>query len=88
MQENAMHETEPKYFTEFREYIDKKFSEVKTDIYISETRLGDRIDKLSTEVGKIEKLVGKYEVRAQNIEDILLKDHKPRIAELEKTVFN
>ncbi len=31
--------------------------------------------------------IGSYEIRAKNIEDILLKDHKPRIIDLEKEVF-
>ncbi len=31
--------------------------------------------------------IGRYEVRAQNVEQILLQDHKPRIADLEKEVF-
>lgn len=31
--------------------------------------------------------IGRYEIRAQNVEDILLQDHKPRIADLEKEVF-
>ena len=32
-------------------------------------------------------LIGSYEVRAKNIEEILLKDHKPRIVDLEKEVY-
>jgi len=32
-------------------------------------------------------LVGRYETRAQNIEEILLEDHKPRIVDLEREVF-
>jgi hypothetical protein len=31
--------------------------------------------------------IGRYEIRAQNIEEILLQDHKPRIADLENEVF-
>ncbi len=36
---------------------------------------------------KVYALIGKYETRASNIEDILLEDHKPRIVDLEKEVF-
>jgi hypothetical protein len=32
--------------------------------------------------------IGSYEVRALNVEQILLKDHKPRIVDLEKKVFS
>lgn len=38
-------------------------------------------------VAPVLKLIGSYEVRAKNVEDILLQDHKPRIANLEKEVF-
>ena len=31
--------------------------------------------------------IGRYEIRAQNIEDIILQDHKPRIKDIEKEVF-
>ncbi len=53
-----------------------------------------RFDRLDNEIGgikesmeKIEAHIGRYEIRAQNIEEILLKDYKPRLKALEKTVF-
>jgi hypothetical protein len=36
---------------------------------------------------KVYTLIGKYETRASNVEDILLEDHKPRIVDLEREVF-
>lgn len=39
------------------------------------------------DTNKILKHIGAYEIRAKNIEDILLHDHKPRIKDLEKEVF-
>jgi hypothetical protein len=36
---------------------------------------------------KVYALIGKYETRASNIEDILMEDHKPRIIDLEREVF-
>lgn len=47
--------------------------------------IGDMATK--TDVKEILSLVGKYEVRALNVENILLHDHKPRIKDLEKEVF-
>ncbi|MDO8430561.1 MAG: hypothetical protein Q7S72_01055 [Candidatus Taylorbacteria bacterium] len=37
---------------------------------------------------KILTLIGSYEVRSKNIEEILLEDHKPRIVDLEKVVYS
>ena len=44
-------------------------------------------DEMKDNVKEILSHIGRYEVRAQNVEDILLKDHKPRIIELEKKAF-
>lgn len=41
-----------------------------------------------SDIKEIQSLIGSYEVRARNIEDILLEDHKPRIADLEKVVYS
>jgi len=41
----------------------------------------------NTDFEKVYALIGKYETRASNIEDILLEDHKPRIVDLEREVF-
>jgi hypothetical protein len=60
----------------------------------------ERFDNIEYEIGSIKQNmatkddvkeilshIGRYEVRAQNIEETLLQDHKPRIANLEKEVF-
>lgn len=109
---------EPKYFKEFREHVDGKFKEIKEGLdestkliddlalitlnqYISLDNKIDRIeDSLSDEISEIRremvtkkdiepilKHIGLYEMRAKNVEEILLQDHKPRIATLEKEVF-
>ena len=39
------------------------------------------------DVDKILKHIGRYEVRAQNTEEMLIEDHKPRINALERSVF-
>ena len=56
--------------------IDERFNRVDSDIY-----------DLKDSVTKIEGHIGRYEIRAQNIEQILLQDFKPRIQALEKEVF-
>ena len=40
-----------------------------------------------SDVNKILTLIGSYEVRSKNIEEIILEDHKPRIIDLEKVVY-
>jgi hypothetical protein len=40
------------------------------------------------DINKILTLIGSYEVRSKNIEDILSYDHKPRIIDLEKVVYS
>ena len=40
-----------------------------------------------SDIKPILNLIGSYEVRAKNTEDIVRHDHKPRIIELEKRVF-
>jgi archaellum component FlaC len=45
------------------------------------------ISDIKEDIGEIEKHIGRYEIRSQNIEQILLQDHKPRIIELERKVF-
>ena len=46
-------------------------------------------DNMATksDVKEILSHIGRYEVRARNIEEILLEDHKPRIIDLEKEVY-
>ena len=66
--------------------MDRRFDKIhedfatKSDLYETETRLGRKIDKLDERVEKIEGHIGRYEIRAQNIEEIML----PRIKNLEK----
>ena len=45
------------------------------------------VSELKDSVVKIEGHIGRYEIRSQNVEQILLQDHKPRIIDLEKAVF-
>ncbi|MDR3558103.1 MAG: hypothetical protein P4L61_01080 [Candidatus Pacebacteria bacterium] len=79
--------------------VDKKFdlvferldsleekSATKTDLYEAETSLGDKILKLEGSIDKIYNFLGKAEVRAENIDSIVLTDHGPRIRALEKEV--
>jgi len=70
--------------------IDSKL--VKHDIEFE--GINNRLDRIESDthdikesIGKIEGHIGRYEVRAQNIEAILLEDHKPRIKELEEVFF-
>lgn len=42
---------------------------------------------LKEAIDPIIKHIGAYEIRAKNVEDILNKEHKPRIIDLEKEVF-
>lgn len=65
-----------------KEYMSLNFA-TKLDLYAVETRLGGRIDGIDEKLEKIEGHIGRYEIRAQNIEQILLKDLKPRIEDLE-----
>ena len=79
--------------------VDKKFeivfdrldnleekSATKTDLYETETRLGDKITKLEGKVENIYSYLGKAEVRSANIDSIILNDYGPRIRALEKEV--
>jgi hypothetical protein len=79
--------------------VDKRFKEIddrfdniegkmatKLDLYETETRLGDKIDKLEKRIEPIEKYIGKMEIRTANLDDIILKDHSPRIRTLEKAI--
>ena len=75
--------------------IDLRFDGIDKRLDIEFDGINNRLDRLESDVvdikdsiGKIEGHIGRYEVRAQNIEQILLQDHKPRITELEKRVFN
>ncbi len=70
--------------------IDERFSKADLEFDSVNNRL-DRLESSNAEIkediSKIEGHIGRYEVRAQNIEAILLEDHKPRIIALEKEVF-
>ena len=49
--------------------------------------INNQLYNIDEKIGKIEKHIGRYEIRAQNIEHILEKDQKVSIRELEKVVF-
>ncbi|MEK7184900.1 MAG: hypothetical protein AAB683_02085 [Patescibacteria group bacterium] len=70
--------------------VDKRFD--KHDIEFN--GINNRLDHIESDlvdikvtIGKIEGHIGRYEIRAQNMDQILLQDHGPRIKELEKVVF-
>ncbi len=45
------------------------------------------VSEMSEEMKKIYALIGRYEVRSANLEDILLKDFKVRLRKLEETIL-
>ncbi len=67
----------------FATKLDLERFATKLDLYEVETKLGNRLDNIDDKLEKIEGHIGRYEIRAQNLEQILLKDHKPRIEALE-----
>lgn len=72
------------------EQIDARFEQIDARFEQTDDRF-DRIDSaiydIKADIRKIEGHIGRYKIRAQNIEQILLQDHKPRIAELERIAF-
>lgn len=74
----------------------KQFLRIDSKFESADIRFGDLEDKITNiehtmatkdDADKILKHIGAYEIRAKNIEKILLKDHKPKITALEKEVF-
>ncbi len=61
---------------------ESKFDDLKYKVDNIEDTMATKLD-----VKEILVVIGSYEVRSQNVEQILLKDHKPRIIDLEKEVF-
>ena len=64
------------------EGIDSRFEETDYHISTIEQNMATKAD-----VEKILKHIGRCEIRAQNNEEILLRDHRPRIKDLESEVF-
>lgn len=64
----------------------KKFDEIEEKMVTKED-LREHEIATKKDFEKIHSLIGKYEIRAENIENILLQDHKPRLSDLEKEVF-
>ena len=62
---------------------------IVTKDYISDMVTVHDISDMATksDIKPILNLIGSYEIRAKNTEDIVLHDHKPRIIDLEKEVF-
>lgn len=62
---------------------------IVTKDYISDMVTVHDISDMTTksDIKPILNLIGSYEVRAKNTEDIVLHDHRPRIIDLEKEVF-
>ena len=70
--------------------VDERFAAVDVRFDNLERRVGHLeldVSELKDSVVKIEGHIGRYEIRSQNVEQILLQDHKPRIIDLEKAVF-
>ena len=63
--------------------IDKSINKMSDDI----SNLHYDMEELGINMEKIEAHIGRYEIRAQNIELILVEDHKPRIKSLEDLVL-
>lgn len=61
--------------------LDKEVGEIKTDICEIKSTMATKDD-----IRSIHELIGKYEVRGQKVDRILLEDHEPRIARLEKEI--
>jgi hypothetical protein len=59
----------------------------KSDIEYMVTTVDIKDMATKQDIKPIINLIGSYEIRAKNIEDTLLQDHKPRIADLEKAIF-
>ena len=59
----------------------------KSDIEYMVTKEDIKDMATKQDIKPILTLIGSYEVRAKNVEDILLQDHKPKISELQKAVF-
>ena len=76
-----------KRFEEFARMIANGFAEAKKDLYEAEVRLYDRFASIDTTAQKIEGHIGRMEVRFGYLDEIVLKDHRVRIAALEKEVF-
>ena len=69
------------------------FFRIEKEMAINKEELKDDIREIHQTMATKEDLkpilqhIGAYEMRARNIEDILLHDHKPRIVDLEKIVY-
>ena len=68
-----------KGFDEVIERLDnlEEKSATKTELYETEARLGKKIDVLDDKVEKIYTYIGKMEVRALNVDQIILDDFSP-----------
>lgn len=68
--------------------LQREINAVRSEM-ATEKELAVVIHRMATkdDLKPIFELIGKYEIRAQNVENILLHEHKPRLAELEKVVF-
>ena len=77
--------------------VHKKFDEIEEKMVTKEeledikkimaTKEDIRDMATKHDIKEILEHIGRYEIRTQNVENILLQDYKPRIADLEKEVF-
>jgi hypothetical protein len=70
-------------FEEFARMIAGEFKEVHQDIYNLEVKMNDRFDQVDKRFEKMEAHVGRMEIRFGHLDDIVLKDHTPRIRRIE-----
>ncbi len=68
-----------------KEYMSEHFAS-KTDLYESEARLKNEIGEVKEEVSLINEHLGRMEVRFGHLDNIVVKDHRPRIKNLELAV--
>lgn len=68
-----------------KEYMHENFAS-KLDLYETEVRIRDKFEILDERLEKIEGHIGRFEIRSQNLEQIVLKDYKPRIEALELAI--
>ncbi len=72
-------------FKNLEEYLNENFA-TKLDLYETESRLSNKIDKMDERVNLIERHIGRIDTKLGHIEETILEDIKPRIKNLEQEV--
>ncbi len=76
------------YFNEIEKDIHvmkEEIKEVKEELREIDEKLATKAEK--SDIDKVLKHIGSYEIRARNVEETLHEDHKPRIIDLEHEVY-